>query len=716
MRLRYIQTRILALLVLICALFLTTLFGTLNWVRRQMDDRAATDSMRLVAAHFDADRESLSTITTDYAHWELAYDQLMRADLRWAEENFGITARLGQTFDRVAIFGGPIPNVWTWGKDGPSRPSAAYVPYAVIQEARLALAEPTLDIRDTVDFVGIANGQAVFFSASYILPVDEAVIDGLDRKTVPMTVIGRSLTLKALAGVSGNLILSDLTITHDPPGGRPLFALIDSDGKPVAYVSWSAPDPGTELLDRILPFLALISVAFIAFAITLAQIAQRNALRLIKQELLASQTARTEPLTGLPNRLSFMEHIQSFEHLSANRLAILYIDLNGFKKINDTVGHAGGDEVVAELGRRLIGMVDAHRFLARIGGDEFVYIVTDDVDVSRPVLETSVAVAQALKPAFFANGQRFEVTAAQGISIKDAENLSIDELMRRADLAMYHAKRAALTEAQSYNEDIETISQEDRIIEKALRQGLAAEDEFTVQYQPIVDAKTGSLIRAEALARWRSSTIGVVGPDRFIRVAETAGLIPALGKVLINRICLDMAACPDIKVAINISPLQLRAPDFVQALERSFLTLDIDPGRVEIELTEGVIVENADLAAYRLELLHDAGFTTALDDFGTGFSSIGYLRNLPFDTLKIDRSFLNSDPISQRNCELIRSIIHLGHSFGQKVVCEGVETEDQARQLRAIGCDQFQGYLFGRPMPLADFIEAFPVLLRSSAA
>jgi EAL domain-containing protein (putative c-di-GMP-specific phosphodiesterase class I) len=253
-------------------------------------------------------------------------------------------------------------------------------------------------------------------------------------------------------------------------------------------------------------------------------------------------------------------------------------------------------------------------------------------------------------------------------------------------------------------------------LEAALRRALKDRQEFCIHYQPIVAAGTGALVQVEALARWQSRTMGNVPPDRFIAIAEQTGLISDLGQLLLELIAADMARAADLRVSINISPLQLLMPTFQDELVSVLQAFDVPPHRVEVELTEGVLVSNFDLAAFRLDSLREKGFSTALDDFGTGFSAIGTLRLMPFDRLKIDRSFLTPPAHeSTLNAALIHAVVKLGHSVGKTVICEGVETEEQARLLTGIGCDLLQGYLFGRPMPLADLQRAFPPWNRAAS-
>jgi EAL domain-containing protein (putative c-di-GMP-specific phosphodiesterase class I) len=243
------------------------------------------------------------------------------------------------------------------------------------------------------------------------------------------------------------------------------------------------------------------------------------------------------------------------------------------------------------------------------------------------------------------------------------------------------------------------------VIEDALRRALDREGEFHVLYQPIMDLRTGRMARAEALARWTSQEIGRVPPEKFIAVAERSGLIIEIGQRLLDIICADLTRHPELNVSVNFSPLQLQAPTFIPELIDLMHRRKIDTFRVEVELTEGVIVDNPEVAAFRLDLLNEAGFSTALDDFGTGYSSLGYLRHMPFNTLKIDRSFVSGIKESDPNADLIRAIAVLGHSMNQSVVAEGVETAAEVEVLKSLGCDMLQGFHFDRPLPIEVLAE-----------
>jgi EAL domain-containing protein (putative c-di-GMP-specific phosphodiesterase class I) len=296
-------------------------------------------------------------------------------------------------------------------------------------------------------------------------------------------------------------------------------------------------------------------------------------------------------------------------------------------------------------------------------------------------------------------GHQLSLRTAIGYAVQTDEDTTGDDLVRQADLAMYGAKRQREGGPVAFSHLLETATRDAALIEQGLRRALDRPGELSVVYQPIA-AMDGRMVRAEALARWTSPELGSVPPNQFIAVAERTGLIIDLGRRLIDLVCRDLAAHPDLKVSLNVSPLQLMAPDFIPGLVRDLSRYGVDVPRVEIELTESVIVDDTRLAAERFEELHAAGFSIALDDFGTGYSSMGYLARLRFHTLKIDRSFVSKVLATDQDAAVVDGMIRIAHGLGLQVVCEGIETAEELGRLREFGCDLAQGYHLDRPLPI----------------
>ncbi len=712
-----LPTRLTFMMTATILLFIATVGGAVVWMTVAMDRRAAEDSVRLMRSGLAGIRESLETVVVDYNKWDAAYISFRDRNDEWIYDNYAAAVETGVAMDIMALFGGPIGQTQSWTDNGNVDSVPDLVPRAVLDTMQRRISEFDLDSYRTSTFSAMIDGVPFILSGARVEPYDVADFPGIQADDLAYAVFGKRLSQELLTTMGDQLLLSDVVFSSARPDHPAFVALGAADGGPVGYVSWAPARPGLALLEKMAPMLGGLAALFVLITGWVTLTARKSAITLVNQEAHSAQMARTDALTGLPNRLAFHEHLETCPETGTDNKGVLFIDVNGFKRVNDTIGHEGGDDLVRALALRLENLGDDQTHLARVGGDEFVFVCMGDVVRDR-IRTLASAVKQAVVPAFPLAGQHFTVTVAQGFATNERPIRNNEELVRRADLAMYHAKRSSDPDAVAYSAGIETHSREDKIIEDALRLSLERPEDFTICYQPIVDAGTGRMVKAEALARWKSPVIGSVPPNRFIDIAEKSGLMIELGRVLLTRICADLIEDPSLLVSVNISPLQLQMPNFVDELMEVLRTSGISPERIELELTEGVAVENAEMAAFKLDLLHDLGFHTALDDFGTGFSSIGYLRRLPFDTLKIDRSFVadlgagnrpdNGSHGGGSNEQMVGSIIQLGHSLNKVVVCEGIETARQADVLCRLGCDLLQGYLYSKPVPLAQLRTDFP--------
>jgi diguanylate cyclase (GGDEF)-like protein len=376
------------------------------------------------------------------------------------------------------------------------------------------------------------------------------------------------------------------------------------------------------------------------------------------------------------------------------------MDINGFKAVNDSIGHHGGDDLVKALTRRVAMVLPADAVFARIGGDEFAVVVSGP-SARETAAGAASAVVHCLDQPFAVHGFEFHVTCAVGFAVSVGTGLTPSEIVRRADIAMYHAKNAAEREAIIYHSTMETGALEKKQVETALRRAIEV-GELKVFYQPVVRANDLTVVGLEALVRWTSKEFGTISPALFIPVAEETGLIHDVGRIVIDRACQDMQAWPGLRMAVNISPVQLRDPDFADDIAAIVRGHGLLAERFELELTEGILVNNPTIAKRKLAMLKEFGFTLALDDFGTGFSSIGYLRQFPFDILKVDRSFVRDIGLNTTANALIQSLVSLGDAMNLSVIAEGIENEDQLKLLRLVQCEYVQGFLISRPVPAED--------------
>lgn len=712
-----LPARISMMMAVTVVVFLATLTWSINSLRLAMDARAQDDSIRLVGSEIAALRTANEVVNADYNQWDEAFARISAQDLVWIGENYSFAVTLETSFDRLAVFDGPYAAPMTWGSGAGYMPDGEHVGKAAIEAARNWLRRNAAQDRSTVlSFNAIENGLPVIYSASFIIPHTNALAMPERIDDLPISMMGRTLSQDRLGHISDVLSVSDLEFTTGDAGSRPHWTLEGIDGSHLGHLVWTPPRPGTDLVKALMPLLTMVILGCMGLAGVIIFLTRRMAVKLVNQEAQAATLARTDTLTGLPNRLAFNEFLADQEKSGRHALAVLFIDIDDFKRINDEAGHAGGDDVVLALAQRLSTLRQDGLFLARIGGDEFVAVYSANGHLNDKAGALAETIAAQMQTPFAVGTVRFEVSVSQGLAVRNDLTVDRVELVRRANAAMYQAKRDGRGHWRSYDGRMARAAQEDRKIEAALRRDIAAKTGFAVYYQPLVSAKTERVLRAEALVRWTPVDLGPVAPDRFIPLAEASGLIIPMGRLLLDQICQDLTRSPGMQVSINISPIQLQSANFLDELPTIVAHHGISPDRIEIELTEGVIVENPDAAAWRLHALRELGFRTALDDFGTGFSSIGYLRRMKFDTLKIDRSFLSADPLQEDNFALIQSMIQLGHSLGQSVVCEGVETDRQVARLRELGCDAFQGFHYGKPAPYDEFAANISAMSGEDAA
>jgi len=421
-------------------------------------------------------------------------------------------------------------------------------------------------------------------------------------------------------------------------------------------------------------------------------------------ERLAFQ-AQHDTLTGLPNRMLFQERLQQALRLArrqAGKAAVLWIDLDRYnQQINETLGHAAGDEVLREIARRLKACLRESDTIARAGGDEFTVLAQDIGEASDAELACLKVLSVIAQPLTLGD-RTLTMTASAGISVFPDHGDDSIALLRNADLAMYTAKRAGGNTHRLFRPALAASIQRRLKVEEQLRWALERQ-EFDLEYQPIVN-RDNELESLEALLRWTNPALGPVPPGEFIPIAEEMGVIPAIGEWVARRACSDAANWLRTgyrlqRVAVNVSSAQFIGEGCAPMIQRALRDSELPPGKLELEITETALMNNLDLALEQIETLRKMGVRFAIDDFGTGYSSLSQLRNLPVDCVKIDRSFIKDLDRAGSGCTMVRGIIGLAHNLQLDVVAEGVETEEQLSLLRALGCDLSQGYYLYKPMP-----------------
>ncbi|MGB5080931.1 MAG: EAL domain-containing protein [Burkholderiales bacterium] len=419
--------------------------------------------------------------------------------------------------------------------------------------------------------------------------------------------------------------------------------------------------------------------------------------------------ANYDELTGLANRNMFSQrlgHAIAQARRDDKPLAILFLDLDRFKNINDTLGHAAGDSVLREVAKRLGECLRESDTVGRLGGDEFVVLLEAIPQPMHSAVVAQKLLAAVARPFTF-EGQEFHLTASIGISAYPADSSDMEILLRNADIAMYRAKEQGKNNYQFYSARMNVHTLERMALESGLRHALDR-DEFVLHYQPKVDVGSRRITSAEALLRWRHPTRGLVPPMQFIPLAEETGLIVAIGEWVLRTACAQNKSwraqgLPPLRIAVNLSARQFSHENLLEDVERVLNETGLDPAALELEITESMVMHDPERAAMLLGKLKTMGVGISIDDFGTGYSSLSYLKRFPIDSLKIDRSFVKDLPLDVEDAAITQAIIVMAHSLGLKVIAEGVETADQAGYLRTHGCDEAQGYYFGRPVPADEF-------------
>jgi len=429
--------------------------------------------------------------------------------------------------------------------------------------------------------------------------------------------------------------------------------------------------------------------------------------------------AHFDELSGLPNRLLFRQLVEQALRdagRSKKPVAVLFIDLDRFKLINDTLGHDGGDEVLRQVTARLRQCLRESDIISRFGGDEFAALMReiDDPEAARAAAKR---ILTAVARPYCLNNEEYHLSASIGISTFPGDSADATALLRNAELAMYRAKDQGKDNFQFHSPQMNARSFEYVVLERFLRRAVEL-DEFLLHYQPQVEVASGRVIGAEALLRWNHPGMGMMPPGKFIPLAEETGLIVPIGRIVLTRACaearrLQDAGAAGFRIAVNLSPRQFAHSELVSDVRHILEDTGLPAETLELEITESMVMDNPERATAILHELRALGVELAIDDFGTGYSSLGYLKRFPVNTLKVDRSFIKDIPTDADDVAITNAVIAMGRSLRLSVVAEGVETEQQAEFLRASGCDLMQGYLIAKPMPAADlqrFLEQHGVL------
>ncbi|MGF7156184.1 putative bifunctional diguanylate cyclase/phosphodiesterase [Novosphingobium gossypii] len=534
-------------------------------------------------------------------------------------------------------------------------------------------------------------------------------------KSKPLMVSVRFLDGTFLKQLSAWHLLHGLrySVTPDLRNGEHMVQFRDDEGRSIGYFLWEPELPGRLIVRSLGPGTALLVILMLTMMAALSrsiwlsnQRLASTVLDLQGSEAQAQHLAFHDVLTGLANRALFQERLDQAlaRAWGGENCAVLAIDLDRFKQVNDTLGHAAGDALIQEFARRLSGVVRQADTVARIGGDEFCVLMCsiDDSDSIHFVCERILA---TVREPFRLVGNEVFVSASIGVAMVSAAGTDRGELLRKADIALHAAKAAGRNDYKFFVSSMdETIKLRSRI-EEELRRAVLAGDQLQVHYQPEVDARTGAILGVEALIRWNHPTLGNIPPQQFIPIAEETGLIIELGEWVFAQACRVAARWSNLFVAVNLSAVQFRSRDLMSRLTAIVARAGCNASQIELEITESIVLSEELGAESTIESLRKAGFRVALDDFGTGYSSLSYLRRYKVDKIKIDKSFTHNLGVDGEASAIVTSVITLGHAMGLTVTAEGVENHDQSVLLASAGCNELQGFFFATALPEEDLTQ-----------
>lgn len=687
---------------------LVVLLGTIAIVLVSISEMAGevnrieeTNLERSVESAVVTSQRRLRETNEDYARWDDAVRRLYgEPDRDFIEENFIASTETGKLFDTAYLLDSDGRDLFALRKGQPVTVSSAEAFGKGLVRLRAGLPSDghRYDVRSGLvtgafGVMEVAVGPVVPSSADFANTPDKS----------RFLVIARSFDAAAISRLGEDYVVNGLHFVASPAAAT--IPLTDPTGRTIGGLAWSPNRFGSQAHAWISPavvvVLLLLSVTMIFLIITTL----RGIWEVRRGEARARYQASHDSLSGLPNRPALIEAIErAIGRFRSDRTeaALVYADLDGFKLVNDAYGHSAGDSLLRRVAADLQKLC-GERVIARVGGDEFVVLVEDP---SAYVLAQALGdtLTRSLSDPMTIESHVVHVNASIGIAAVDNTVASAEELLRRADVAMYEAKQYGGSRVFVYKPQIDLVRHERLAMAEDLRAALAA-GELELFYQPVFDVAGSRVVSAEALIRWERKGHGQVPPSAFVPVAEETGLMDELGAWALRQACRDARAWPGICLGVNVSPAQFRNPDFARFVATTLDQFGFPPERLQLEITETYLVSNPGEARRAMEAVRALGVSVALDDFGTGYSSIGYLRRFKFDKLKLDRSLIAGIVTDERVRKLVQATVALGHALNLVVTAEGVESENEAMLLRLAGCSEFQGFYFGEPCAAGEFVE-----------
>ncbi|ESX04440.1 diguanylate phosphodiesterase [Mesorhizobium sp. LSJC268A00] len=654
------------------------------------------------------------------AVWDDSVINAKAGNQTWMAENLSVWMSSYYGHNRVYVLDdanrpvhamreGKVVSPAVFGEDEPAlRPTIARLRQMMSKDASQAGAKFVAD-----DLVSL-GGQPAILSVMPLVPSSDRVTQASGSEYLHVSiefindaVIGKIAQKYLLAGAH--------LLPMAQPLGSAAIPLIDKQGVILGYIAWDQERPGLTLVGKASPALALAALVAASVLAFLLRRLRRASSALQTSQAQAQYLAFHDTLTGLPNRALFEDRLRRALLTSGNesKVALLYLDLDRFKHVNDTLGHPAGDELVRQTAARLQHTVRDVDTVARLGGDEFAVILIDVRDV-RNAEDISERVLQKLQEPFKLMDDQVFISASIGIALSTGPDADADDLLRKADIALYEAKKNGRGRYQVFAGDMDDLLLRKRKVESELRSALNGGTGIKLAYQPVFASDGKTIVGAEALIRWAHEVHGALPAAQFIAIAEERGMIGQLGAWALLEACRFAVKTKLPWLAVNVSPLQLRDAGFAEEVASILAETGLAPKRLQLEITENVLLENNDTTRAALAALRQSGVGIVLDDFGTGYSSLSYLRRHAIDKLKIDRSFVRLLDGDGNSGAIVKALIDLAGALKVEVTAEGVETEVQKALLVAMGCQQLQGYLLSPPLEPAQLV-ALPGLSSANA-
>ncbi|AIC29027.1 GGDEF/EAL domain-containing protein [Rhizobium etli bv. mimosae str. IE4771] len=642
--------------------------------------------------------DQLGATLDDYAAWDDAAANVYAPDgMGWTISNYGEMSVNSSLFD-MAIVIDDARNAIIAYRDGKpmEEPLADFFGPSLWKLLDTVKAAGPADRPQAVGFVHTKRGIA---AAGVALVRQKSGALDVPAGQHRYLIFARHLDDDRVSALGQTYVIGGLRLAPPTFNADYLVPIVDPMGATLGKLVWTSRSPGNVAYAQVRPMvleaLGLVGLFFVVL-LAIGWLAGR---RLKAEENRAREEALRDRLSGLSNREGLGLAVDRFvaeARQSRRNVLLLYLDLDGFKEVNDSYGHGTGDQLIRAVAAGLKVLIPQGAVLARIGGDEFAIAFLSDGE-NAAALQLSEQILDFLVDPLEIGRRVVVVGASIGIAMSPAGAIDREELVRRSDLAMYKAKEAGRARMTLYDPSMDADREQRNELELDLRIAIESGD-LTLAYQPLVDATTHALNGVEALVRWNRPGHGPVSPEIFIPIAETSGLIESLGLFVLRKACETAKQWPELNVSVNVSPGQFRNPAFTDYVRYVLKQTEIEASRITLEITEGYMIQNPQRTRQSIERLKGLGVKVALDDFGSGFSSIGYLRQFGFDRIKIDRSLVMGVNEDKRQREMLQATVALARSLDIPVTAEGIETEGQAVAMRLFGCDCLQGYLFGKPM------------------